>query len=79
MTYCAITGESAVGQSYDFWDNKSISAFFNPDSFISKYYTKGDTNYPDIFSSPADMQGLQTLIDKYLEEKAYREYRFVAK
>lgn len=79
MTYCAITGESAVGQSYDFWDDKSISAYFKPDAFISKYYTKGDTNYPDIFGSPADMQGLQTLIDKYLEEKAYMDYQFAAK
>lgn len=78
MTYCAITGESAVGKSYDFWNDASLSLKFNSDDYISKYYTYGTTNYTEIFDSPADMRGLQTLIDQYLEEKAYREYQFSA-
>ena len=78
MTYCAITGESAVGKSYDFWNDTSLSSKFHSVSYISKYYTNGTTNYPQIFNSPTDMQGLQTLIDQYLEEKAYREYQFSA-
>ena len=79
MTYCAITGESAVGMPYDFWNDKSISSKFDSSSYISKYYVKGTTNYDDVFASPEDMQGLQSLIDRYLEEKAYREYQFSAK
>ena len=78
MTYCAITGESAVGKSYDFWNDTSLSSKFHSVSYISKYYTHGTTNYHQIFNSPTDMQGLQTLIDQYLEEKAYREYQFSA-
>ena len=46
--------------------------------FISESYTNGPTNYPEIFASSADMQGLQTLIDQYLAEKAFREYQFSA-
>ena len=78
MTYCAITGESAVGKNYDFWNDKSLNGNFNANTYIKKCYTKGTTNYPEIFGSAADMQGLQTLIDQYLEEKAYREYQFRA-
>ena len=76
MTYCAITGESAVGKSYDFWDDTSITSKFSSESFINTYYQEGMTNYPEIFGSSADMQGLQVLIDQYLQEKAYREYQF---
>jgi hypothetical protein len=78
MTYCAITGESAVGKSYGFWNDTSLNYKFNSANYISKYYTYGRTNYTEIFNSPTDMQGLQTLIDQYLEEKAYREYQFSA-
>jgi hypothetical protein len=78
MTYCAITGESAVGQPYDFWNDTSLDGRFSSDLFISTYYTHGSTNYPDIFASGADMRGLQELIDRYLAQKDYREYRFEA-
>ena len=78
MTYCAITGESAVGKSYAFWNDTSINSKFDPALFISESYTNGPTNYPEIFASSADMQGLQTLIDQYLAEKAFREYQFSA-
>ncbi len=82
MTYCAITGESAVGQTYDFWNDTSLKPvglkdyFFDADAFVAKYYTKGETNYPAIFASPADMLGLQQLVDRYLAEKSYRDYNF---
>ena len=74
MTYCAITGKSAVGQTYAFAETTWRSFA----EFKSKYYTYNGatTNYPEIFKSESDMKGLQTLIDQYLEEKAYREYQF---
>ncbi len=82
MTYCAITGESAVGQTYDFWNDTSLKPvglkdyFFDADAFVAKYYTHGETNYPAIFASEADMLGLQQLVDQYLAEKGYRDYNF---
>ena len=70
MAYCAITGESAVGKTYDFCDDTSISDRFDFAEYtdVSGY----NTNFNDIFASEADMLGLQMLIDKYLEEKPYR-------
>ncbi len=76
MTYCAITGESAIGQPYDFWNDTSICSAYDADRYIQTYYTKGDTNYPEIFASESDMNGLQELIDEYLAKKAFRDYHF---
>lgn len=72
MVYCAITGESAVGQSYDFWDD----AQFDPEEYYAYAYPCGPSNYQDIFASKEDMQGIQQLIDRYLSEKAYMDYHF---
>ena len=66
MVYCALTGESAVGQPYEFCEE--VRSFL---SYRERYYTKGGTNFPQIFSSPDDMLGLQKLMDRYLEEKYY--------
>ena len=74
MTYCAITGESAVGQDYDFCGDTSVNSKFSFSSFISKYYiyNGATTNFKNIFASEADMRGIQELIDTYLREKEYR-------
>lgn len=76
MTYCAITGESAVGQDYSFCDDTSISKDFSFSDMVEKYYTKKNarTNFPEIFASESDMEGIQILVDLYLEAKAYRNY-----
>lgn len=76
MIFCAITGKSAVGQSYAFWNDASLSTQFDPERFMAEAYTLGSTNYPDVFASEADMQGIQQLIDQYLAAKHYREYHF---
>ncbi|MBQ3928110.1 MAG: hypothetical protein II710_05675 [Clostridia bacterium] len=71
MTYCAITGETAVGQPY---------AFCTADTdilklFISRRYIKDnlktpenekETNFIEILSSAPDMKGLQTLANQYM-------------
>jgi len=75
-TYCAITGESAVGQPYEFWNDTAADGRFDPDGYIATYYTQGTTNYPAIFASANDMRGLQELIDQYLAQKAYLNYQF---
>jgi hypothetical protein len=75
MAYCAITGESAVGQPYEFCFDKSINSKFNLDPY--QYVSKSDypnytTNMADVFMSAEDMLGIQMLIDRYLAEKPYR-------
>ena len=80
MTYCAITGRSAVGQPYDFVGDESLSSdgvYRTFDEYIAKYYREGQTtNYPSVFASADDMRGIQTLIDQYLKEKKFRDYDF---
>ena len=72
MTYCAITGEAAEGQPYDFYNNTDI---FNVSDYLNEYYNEGidETNSDEILASPDDMRGLQQLVDKYLLEKLYRK------
>lgn len=73
MIYCAITGESAVGQDYSFCGDTAVNKEFSFEEYCSKYYSYNDatTNFPQIFASEADMKGIQQLIDKYIEEKMY--------
>ncbi len=83
MTYCALTGDSAMNQPYDFCNNSSLresgmSYFFSFSKFIEKFYTyqNATTNYPQIFLSKTDMNGIRTLIDNHLAEKAYMDYQY---
>ena len=78
MVFCAITGESAVGQDYSFWNDATLHSQFDVENFVEVSYVLGPTNYPDVFASEADMRGIQQLIDQYLAEKAYRNYNFTA-
>ncbi len=74
MAYCSVTGESAVGQTYDFCNNSNLHVKFNFTNYIKEYYTEAKpTNFPDIFKSEGDMKGIQELVDKYIAEKTYLE------
>ena len=67
MVYCAITGESAVGQPYGFADDRSLHPEFDMEAYQEKYYTyEPITNFVDIYRSESDMNGLQQLIDQYI-------------
>lgn len=68
MAYCALTGESAVGQSYEFCGDTNISKEFDFEAYERDYYVydNATTNFPEIFASPSDMKGLQMLADEYL-------------
>ena len=69
MVYCAITGESPVGQPYDFCDNKELNTMFDLEAFKTKNYPdNGQTNFVEIFRSEADMLGLQQLAEQYLKD-----------
>ena len=74
MAYCAVTGESAVGQTYDFCNNVRVNAKFSFNNYIKNYYSDAiPTNFPDIFASEGDMRGIQELVDRYIAEKTYLE------
>lgn len=67
MAYCAITGESAVGQPYDFCDDPTIHPNFDLEAYQEKYYIyEPYTNFVEVFRSEPDMLGLQELADQYL-------------
>lgn len=68
MIYCAITGEKAVGQSWDYYTDTRI------ENFLKWKYVIRDTNFVEILNSEPDMLGIQKLIDRYLEEKYYLQY-----
>ena len=72
MVYSAITGDSAVGLPYDFCDDSSIHPDFDMEAFKAKNYVyEPYTNFIEVYRSPADMLGLQQLIDQYIQaEKA---------
>lgn len=77
MTYCAITGETAVGQPAAFLtDGTMEDYYFDIDTFARVYYKWDDeatevdeskTNFREVFRSETDMKGLQTLANEYLE------------
>lgn len=76
MTYCTITGDSAVGMDYSFCNDSSVHKGFDFAEFISTQYIYdgATTNFPEIFASPSDMNGIQQIIDKYILEKHYLNY-----
>lgn len=69
MVYCAITGDSAVGLPYDFCSDTSIRPEFDMEAYKKeKYVLEPFTNFIDVFNSPADMEGLQQLVDRYIAD-----------
>lgn len=72
MAYCAITGDSPIGQEYKFCFDKTVNAKFDMEDFISDYYVNGNTNFLDVFKSESDMAGIQKLVDEYLKAKPYQ-------
>ena len=70
MTYCAITGESAVGQPYDFVADPTVdSKFVDFETYKkNKYVHDTYTNFDLVFQSEDDMKGLQQLVDRYIEK-----------
>ncbi len=77
MTWCAVTGDSAVGQEYRFAGDPTVNAAFDFEAFRNSYYTYGNvtTNFDTALQSKTEVTGFQQLIDKYLAEKSYRNYK----
>ena len=65
MVYSAITGDSAVGQPYDFCDDPTVDPLFDLEAYkAKKYIYEPYTNFIEVFRSEADMKGLQQLVDQ---------------
>ncbi len=74
MAYCAVTGESAVGQPYGFCNNVRVNPAFSFNNYIKANYTDDKiTNFDDVFKSEGDMKGIGELVDKYIAEKTWGE------
>ncbi len=82
MTYATFTGETTVGQPYEFIYDMS-SKYLNIDKYIESYYIYDDpateqdesvTNMREIFYSKTDMDGLQRLADEYLSKSRWLDF-----
>lgn len=67
MTYCIITGETAVGQPINLEsDQEGTSTTYKP---FSEY-----ANFLVVMNSPKEMAGIQKLIDRYIDMDTYLYY-----
>ena len=75
--YTAVTGRSAVGQPYDFCDDTVLHKNYTFDGYISAHYNgKYTTDFPEIFASPDDMKGLQSLVNTICEEAGIHPMKY---
>ena len=69
MCFSAISGSLCEGQKYDFCWDTTIAPQYDLQNFVECQYNNGETtNFVEIFNSPADMLGIQTLMDKYINQ-----------
>ena len=76
MTYCLITGETAVGQPINLENDlePNASAGFNKKNYTSWFYSGVKTNFIEIMDSAVEMQGIQKLVNRYIDMKTYLYY-----
>ena len=65
-----------MGQTYSFWNDAALHTQFNAEGYYKYGYTMGPSNYQDVFASASDMDGIQQLVDTYIEAKYYMDYNF---
>ena len=69
MCFSAISGTLCEGQKYEFCWDKSIAPQYDLQNFVECQYNNGQTtNFVEIFNSPADVLGLQKLMDVYIDK-----------
>lgn len=81
MVWCAITGETAVGQSYqhvlNYTGKYSISTFtsdnYTYDNSATTDVDESKTNMGTVFNSANDMAGIQALCDSYLVRESWKK------
>ncbi len=76
MLYCAITGETAVGQPFKFaTDTLLDSSNFNTAFFKYDYYKYiKETNFDVILKDEEEMRNIQILADEYIRTQQYTKY-----
>ena len=75
MLYCTITGETAVGQPFEFASNRDIHSMFNVASFKYEYYKHiKETNFDKIIKDAEEMRNIQILVDQYVRTQQYTKY-----
>ena len=75
MTWCAVTGDSAVGQEYRFTGDPTVNPAFDFEAYRKSYYSYGNvkTNFDTALKSKTEVTGFQQLINKYLAERGDRQ------
>ncbi len=76
MTYCLITGETAVGQPIDLENNMEpdAAAKFKKRYYSSWFYVGVKSNFIDILESATEMQGIQQVVNRYIDMDTYLYY-----
>lgn len=75
MLYCTITGETAVGQPFEFATDLSIHYSFNTRLYKRDYYKHiTETNFDIIMEDAEEMRNLQILTDRYVRTQQYVKY-----
>lgn len=78
MTYCIITGETAVGQPLELQNEYGGEQGkpYRKENFITNFYGgKADsTNFLEIMDTPSEMLGIQKVVNRYLDMQTYLYY-----
>jgi hypothetical protein len=73
MTYCVITGETAVGQPIDLENGlePGSATKYKKSNFLANFYKENNTNFTLIMNTESEMRGIQKLVDRYIDMNAY--------
>jgi hypothetical protein len=76
MTYCVITGETAVGQPTNLENGleTGYAEQYKLSNYIANFYKNRKTNFDKILASESEMLAIQKLVDRYIEMNAYLYY-----
>ena len=76
MTYCVITGETAVGQPIDLENGlePGSATKYKKSNFVSNFYKENSSNFLQILGSETEMRGIQRLVDRYIDMNTYLYY-----
>lgn len=76
MTYCLITGETAVGQPTNLENGLegSMSKKYKKANYVSNWYSSKPTNFIQIMDSASEMAAIQKVVNRYIDMQTYLYY-----
>ena len=75
MLYCTITGETAVGQPFEFASDGDLHTLFNTAYYKYEHYKYiKETNFDLIMKDAEEMRNIQILADEYVRTQQYTKY-----